>query len=473
MATKFIREDWENDGRWVQPPLSGCFWTHWSETESTKAIVPEVNLTPILFLDGNTLVHVGDKRAVKELMVKLYKDGKLRTLYDRLEATGSKCEKAHISLLDQQDLPLAGYLKQLFHTYQELAGMWWLTIMLGDALQAHLLDEGIVESEQEMIGKLAPFHRTTWLEKQSEEVNAFAKCIADKFSDISPDQVNENLIAQNKELLADLEKHIYEFSWFGTHHWMGDEYTLETALAQIRDVMEKDEKSKATKGIKADDKDLWEFLASITYWRTHCAEVTAKVVFRSRGRLTECAEKWEMSYEELRGLSSHEIEAYLDSGSNSIELPTNYDERKQGYGCYVDDNGKERVVTGIEYQEIYDAVVKVDIKEGVEVKGTVASKGEPVTGVVKILIEPKDFAKFEEGDILVAPETTPDFVPYMKKASAIVTDRGGITSHASIVSRELGIPCVIGTTVGTQVLKDGMKVVVNTDDGTVTIQDEE
>ena len=72
-----------------------------------------------------------------------------------------------------------------------------------------------------------------------------------------------------------------------------------------------------------------------------------------------------------------------------------------------------------------------------------------------------------QGDILVTEMTTPDFVPAMKRASAIVTDKGGITCHAAIVSRELNIPCVIGTKIATKVFKDGDVVEVNATSGVV------
>ncbi|MBU0998338.1 phosphoenolpyruvate synthase [Patescibacteria group bacterium] len=83
------------------------------------------------------------------------------------------------------------------------------------------------------------------------------------------------------------------------------------------------------------------------------------------------------------------------------------------------------------------------------------------TGPVKIIITSKEISKIEPGDILVSTMTSPDFVPAMKRASAIVTDQGGQTSHAAIVSRELGIPCVVGTKTATEVLKNNQVVSVN------------
>lgn len=108
---------------------------------------------------------------------------------------------------------------------------------------------------------------------------------------------------------------------------------------------------------------------------------------------------------------------------------------------------------------------KVDNKQDVSgltllVTGDPASPGL-ASGPVKILESAKEIGKILPGDILVAPQTNPDFVPAMKKAAAIVTDSGGRTSHAAIVSREIGIPAVVGTGKATQVLKNGEIVTVN------------
>lgn len=88
---------------------------------------------------------------------------------------------------------------------------------------------------------------------------------------------------------------------------------------------------------------------------------------------------------------------------------------------------------------------------------------------MKIVNVIADMKKMKPGDILVSVATIPDIMPAMKKAAAIVTEQGGITCHAAIVSRELGIPCVIGTKVATKVFKDGDIVEVNANHGVVTV----
>ncbi len=98
--------------------------------------------------------------------------------------------------------------------------------------------------------------------------------------------------------------------------------------------------------------------------------------------------------------------------------------------------------------------------------GAPASPGL-VTGSVKLVPDVKHLDKVKPGDVMVTDLTTPDFVPAMKRAAAIVTNRGGLTSHAAIVSRELGVPCVVGTSTATETLKDGQVITVNGSTGEV------
>jgi pyruvate,water dikinase len=88
-------------------------------------------------------------------------------------------------------------------------------------------------------------------------------------------------------------------------------------------------------------------------------------------------------------------------------------------------------------------------------------------GEAKLVADATELGKVKDGDILVAVMTTPDMVPAMKRATAIVTDEGGMTCHAAIVSRELGCPAVVGTRNATQLLIDGMKITVDGEKGLV------
>jgi phosphoenolpyruvate synthase/pyruvate phosphate dikinase len=102
------------------------------------------------------------------------------------------------------------------------------------------------------------------------------------------------------------------------------------------------------------------------------------------------------------------------------------------------------------------------------IAGIPVSKGSgKVRGRVRVLKSTRQAYLMKKGEILVAPMTSPDYVPVMKRAKAVVTDVGGLMSHAAVVSRELGIPCVAGTKTATKILKSGDLVEVDANSGTV------
>ncbi len=114
-----------------------------------------------------------------------------------------------------------------------------------------------------------------------------------------------------------------------------------------------------------------------------------------------------------------------------------------------------------------DRKAEEELEEGeVLVKGLGASPGIG-SGSVKVILGEREISKVKEGDILVTSMTTPDMVPAMKRAAAIITDEGGMTCHAAIVSRELGVPAVVGTKNATKILRDGMIVTVDGEKGFV------
>jgi pyruvate,water dikinase len=105
-------------------------------------------------------------------------------------------------------------------------------------------------------------------------------------------------------------------------------------------------------------------------------------------------------------------------------------------------------------------------------RGAVVIKGRSVgekiaSGAVRVIADPKHLDDFQQGEILVADKTDPDWEPIMKQAAAIVTNRGGRTCHAAIVSRELGVPAIVGTEHGTEVLRNGQIVTVSCAQGDI------
>ena len=101
-------------------------------------------------------------------------------------------------------------------------------------------------------------------------------------------------------------------------------------------------------------------------------------------------------------------------------------------------------------------------QEGVELVRGISVGSQIATGKVRIILDPKHITQFKKGEILVTDMTDPDWEPIMKIASAIITDKGGRTSHAAIVSRELGVPAIVGAGNATRKLKTGMTITVDT-----------
>ena len=133
----------------------------------------------------------------------------------------------------------------------------------------------------------------------------------------------------------------------------------------------------------------------------------------------------------------------------------------------IDDSAGIEWFYGAEAKNLKDRLDETIFQKSSSViKGMPASPGK-VTGIVKIIKSTESFPKFNHDDVLVSSMTRVEFMPVVRKASAIVTDEGGITCHAAIVSRELGIPCVIGTKIATKVLKDGDYVEVDDNEGVV------
>jgi pyruvate, water dikinase len=109
---------------------------------------------------------------------------------------------------------------------------------------------------------------------------------------------------------------------------------------------------------------------------------------------------------------------------------------------------------------------KVEARGDELLRGIGASPGA-ASGRVRIILEKKDITKIEKGEIIVTTMTSPDLVPAMSKSAAIITDLGGRTSHAAIVSREMGIPAIVGTKYATEILRHGQEVTVDAYNGII------
>ncbi|MEW5955160.1 MAG: PEP-utilizing enzyme [Candidatus Micrarchaeota archaeon] len=184
--------------------------------------------------------------------------------------------------------------------------------------------------------------------------------------------------------------------------------------------------------------------------------------------LAELKRRFGIPKTDLRKYAYAELQALMLSGQKLGA--EKLQEREKGVAKILVGNEID-TIEGAKAQEFLDETIK-PASQVKELVGVVASKGRAVGKVILLsYTNPAEhgekISKMERGQVLVTQMTHPDMVVACKKAGAIVTDEGGMLSHAAIVSRELGIPCVVGTKVATSVLKDGELVEVNAFEGTV------
>ena len=452
-------DDYEYWGQWKQPVLSTSFWLKWNETDSFKEInIDGLKLNPILYLDGHFWISNKERQQFSELSRKIIQNKEFEKYLKFIE---ENYEEKFLDILNLSREDKKSYISHLFKISKDIAALWIWGYFLTEELSKIILNEGMISSEAELIEKANLVMKKTWIEKQSEDISRFAENV----KSIGLSKIDISDLSNYPEFEKDVINHVNNFYWFGSHHWIGEEYDSEKCINQINDTINSS-KSDSKKDIPDINDPIINLVSSGMYWRTHFAELTAKVAFKSRDLLIDIGKEVGLEYDDLVYLSCEEI-LDLDKNSDMDLLKINISHRKNtGYGCIVDNNIK--IVTKDDLQSLLSKMLpKEDIENIKEFKGTVASKSKILQGTSKIVLSPDDFHKFNDKDILVAPETTPSYVPIMRKASAIITDIGGVTSHAAIVSRELGIPCIIGTKVATKVLKDGDLVEVDAENGIV------
>lgn len=201
-----------------------------------------------------------------------------------------------------------------------------------------------------------------------------------------------------------------------------------------------------------------------TWWQDERKRATYLAIEMGSRILEELGRRIGYSPLELKYALPDELESIYKTGK-----PTPEELRERGRKCLFIMNEKGFYVgVGKSQEKLIKGIIlgKKGLSDIRDFRGLSASTGR-VIGRVKIVKSATEIGKVKQGDILVAVMTRPDYVVAMKKAAAIVTNEGGITSHAAIVSRELGIPCIIGTKIATEVLKDGDLVEVNANHGWV------
>lgn len=245
--------------------------------------------------------------------------------------------------------------------------------------------------------------------------------------------------------------------------------TIKDAESKIDCIEEKQSEYLKKYQLPQDMLDDFSILRIAGRWVDERKESMVRTSFYLRMLLGAISKKISVPQEELEWYLREEVNELIKTG-NTVPHST-LNKRSSNAVFLTEYNGNSgsilSIFSGNESSELYRAVNSV---EHSILKGIVAARpNENLTehsGIVQIVLDmEKDY--FKDGNILVTSMTRPEFLPIMKKASAIITDEGGVTSHAAIISRELGIPCIIGTKYATKLLQNGDEVIINLQSGEI------
>ncbi len=283
------------------------------------------------------------------------------------------------------------------------------------------------------------------------------------------------------DIEAKIKDFLKEYAWSGMRVFFGEPKTREDVLNAIKEINDpekelemlkersehaKKEFDKAFAKIKDDEvKDYVKVLQDFMHIRDYRYIKICHGYYLIKPFMERFAKELGLTFMELVHLfPKDEIEKLYHDPSLLEEYKKRARERLKGY-AYVYMDGDYEIITGNEMEKLNEEIFGKagDINE---VKGNVAHKGK-VNGKVRLVLDKPDLVHFRKGEILVTNMTTPDYISAMEKAAAIVTDIGGVTSHAAIVSRELGIPCIINTKNASKAFKTGDYIEVDADKGVV------
>ncbi len=284
-------------------------------------------------------------------------------------------------------------------------------------------------------------------------------------------------------------KQLIENHWEKYHHvkynFLGTQgiYTVEDYINNLEDlfnsninidkklkdehekpVKEKKEKEELFKQLNIDEKHqkIFNVFGDFMITKVYRRDIQIKGLYLIENLFLEAARRLGIDLDHIRFMLYSEIkEALLNGKIDNFVI-----NQRTKLCVYYAEKGKEAMFHNRE-AELLSKQFEEKIEDNItELKGMCACMGK-AKGTVKIINNPAEIKKMNKGDILVSIATNPDLVPAMEKAAAILTDYGGVTSHAAIVSRELGVPCVIGLQKATKVFKDGDLVEVDATNGVV------
>ena len=307
---------------------------------------------------------------------------------------------------------------------------------------------------------------------------------------------NQVVLADFSRLAEAIKKHTDNFFWIQSGYKKAVYLNEEHFLALIVDLVsqktkeeievERNElqhkKTAVQKDVMAiekkyqlgpEDRAFFQLIRDFSFWQDRRKENILKLIFCIDKIINEVERKFNIPKKELYYFLVDDFSALLSSGKRLSAKDINKRKKILLFSYLKDNHIKTEILYGEEAdraKKMFQAKIHQEsfIKE---LRGFVASTGNVggiISGKARIVFNPES-EDFQKGEILVVGMTRPEYVHLMKKARAIITNEGGITSHAAIISRELKVPCIIGTKTATGKLKTGDLVEMDLEKGIIKI----
>ncbi|MDP3742172.1 MAG: PEP-utilizing enzyme [Candidatus Micrarchaeota archaeon] len=294
---------------------------------------------------------------------------------------------------------------------------------------------------------------------------------------------NENW-KTNQDVAAAVAEHLAAFSHLGMYYYWGTPYSekdiysrLEVLLSKNlgEEVKVKEAQEKVNEAtlevfdkLKFGDEEKL-MVANLRAWgqtANYADETYSFAVHKLTPLIKATCKEWSISWNQFASMRVSEIANSFENGFDE-KLSTELSARFVDH-AFIFNNPRVTILAGREFEKYKAAELAVEesLHHITELNGQSVCPGK-VTGKARIVLSLEDADTLQRGEILVAPSTFPAYVPAMERSAAIVTNEGGLLCHAAIVAREIKIPCVVGTKIGTKVFRNGDLIEVDAVNGTV------
>ncbi len=473
LALEINPSDYRFIGLWKEDLFPAYFWSSWFDKEKTKELgFDELTTGGALVLKrGDFFLHFETQEAMKSLLNRAIKTKDI-SLFKNLYKTSNKVCKDVMKKTDKlaQKSPTAKNFEQFVELGRDLMYYWAFGALMSGYIDEHIVNFALSENiPAEDIAQYVEISETE-LMRQQKELYEFYIIFKKRNWLIRIENDKQNLIKdikKDKELFKKINTHIKKYGWIEMLNYIGNILNFDRLLTMIGSVKDKKTQKVRKKKVSEDFQFILDIAAFIGYSRQSGAEYSSIFSYKLNSYLNNTANKLNISFREMLYLTPYEIIYFLKEDKSP---KSTIEKRQNGNWLIYEDKNEQVKVSDNDtvIKDLTEKMVPKAQKNSTVINGQIGNKGL-VKGRVSIVMATDDFYKFKDGDILVTTMTTPDFIILMQKSKAIVTDIGGLLSHASIVSRELDKPCIIGTKFATQILKDGDLVEVDADNGMVRI----